>query len=112
MPTHNERWSTRAIILNKEFDALFVREIKNKKPVWNFPGGKHNAGETPWDCCRREIREETGLDLTADDFKYVGCKYGNHMYVLVFHTESLPEATATSRWSTGDVQECRWSFVT
>ena len=28
---------------------------------WNGPGGKLGPGETPEDCARREVREETGL---------------------------------------------------
>jgi A/G-specific adenine glycosylase len=31
--------------------------------LWEFPGGKIKRGEAPADACRREIREETGLDV-------------------------------------------------
>jgi 8-oxo-dGTP diphosphatase len=36
------------------------------KSGWTIPGGVMEAdGETPWDACRREVREECGLDLRA-----------------------------------------------
>ena len=45
------------------------------KSGWTIPGGVMEAdGESPWEACRREVREETGLDvsrgrLAAMDFR-------------------------------------------
>jgi 8-oxo-dGTP diphosphatase len=36
------------------------------KSGWTIPGGVMEAdGETPWEACRREVREECGLDVGA-----------------------------------------------
>ena len=36
------------------------------KSGWTVPGGQlEEDGESPWEGCRREVREETGLDVTS-----------------------------------------------
>ncbi len=36
------------------------------KSGWTIPGGVMEAdGETPWDACRREVREECGIEVTS-----------------------------------------------
>lgn len=34
--------------------------------VWEFPGGKIEAGESPSECVRRELREELAVEATAE----------------------------------------------
>lgn len=33
------------------------------KKYWEIPGGTVEAGESPWEACRREIKEELSLDI-------------------------------------------------
>lgn len=33
------------------------------KILWKLPGGTNESGETPEECARREVLEETGIDL-------------------------------------------------
>src|SRR5581483_698433 len=35
---------------------------------WSVPGGRCRAGEAPAECCVRELREETGLDVAVTGF--------------------------------------------
>lgn len=44
-------------------DVLLVRRGDNA--LWDVPGGGADAGESPEDTARRELREETGLSVGA-----------------------------------------------
>ena len=35
------------------------------KGGWTIPGGVIEVGESPWEACRRETKEECGLDVTT-----------------------------------------------
>lgn len=35
------------------------------KSGWTIPGGIIEIGESPWEACRRETKEESGLDVTT-----------------------------------------------
>lgn len=69
------------ILLNREF------RMATGRFVYNFPAGLIDEGETPQESARRELKEETGLDLLAiEDFigeSYSAVGFSNEKNVCV-----------------------------
>ncbi len=51
--------------------------------AWNLPGGRVEAGESPWEACLREVQEETGLQAQVERLTGVYAK--PHKDELVFN---------------------------
>lgn len=63
-----------AVALVKEGRVFFTRRPFNKEHggLWEFPGGKIEAGETPEHALIREMHEETGIVLLAENLHPAG----------------------------------------
>lgn len=46
---------------------LLKRANPPHQGLWSAPGGKMELGESPEDCCIREIYEETGIRITSPE---------------------------------------------
>jgi 8-oxo-dGTP diphosphatase len=66
--------NTTLCYIEKDGAYLMLHRIKKindmNKDKWIGVGGKLEAGETPFDCARREIREECGVEV--EDLAYRG----------------------------------------
>lgn len=60
------RPAVRVVLLDPEDRALLVRWRFPDRDVWGTPGGGVDDGETHADAIRRELLEETGLDLARE----------------------------------------------
>ena len=58
-----------AAIIRKDDKILATqRGYGEWKDWWEFPGGKMEAGETPEEALKREIREELSTEISVDEF--------------------------------------------
>src|SRR5215210_7235813 len=51
--------------------VLLLRHVLRRGSGWGIPGGFLNAGEQPEEAIRRELREETGLELDGVELAFV-----------------------------------------
>ena len=67
----------RVIIENDEEKILMVKQEHPERTVWMVPGGGIEEGETAAEAVVREMKEETGLDVTVGP--------------MIFHIEEVSE---------------------
>ena len=67
-------FNTTLCYIKKDGAYLMIHRVKKQndmnKDKWIGVGGKLENGESPFDCAKREIKEETGL--TVDKLRYHG----------------------------------------
>ena len=92
----NKRIEVVAAIIRKG-DKIFAtqRGYGEWKDWWEFPGGKIEAGETPEEALKREIREELSTEISVDEFlctveyDYPAFHLKMHCYLCSLLTEAL-----------------------
>ncbi|MCP9275866.1 NUDIX hydrolase [Mycolicibacterium arenosum] len=89
--------------------VLLVRNGYGER-AWGFPGGVMNRSEDPVDCAVRELREETGIDVAAEELTLLGthtqraARHIDHVYRLDRIADDGPDAVATGRFEIAEIQ--------
>ena len=100
-----------AVIFNDADEALMIRTQKWSN-LWGIPGGKVKWGESSEDALRREIKEETDLDISDIRFVLVqDCIHSKEFYrgahfVLLNYTARAPGPQAVTL--NDEAREFRW----
>lgn len=63
--------SAAALIVQNEQLLLVNHRFDEQHDFWIPPGGKLEGEESIFDCAKREVYEETGLDVTLDRILYI-----------------------------------------
>lgn len=80
------------VVRDTEGRVLICRRTGALEGLWEFPGGKREAGETLEACLERELREELELAVTAGDvLGEIAREEGGRSIRLVFLAAAAPD---------------------
>jgi ADP-ribose pyrophosphatase YjhB (NUDIX family) len=94
--------SAAAVVRNKDDEILVLNHVLRPRSGWGLPGGFLERGEQPSEGIRREIREETGLEITEIKLLSIST-LGTHIE-FIFTANADGDPTALSR----EIFEWKW----
>ena len=87
--------SVAAIIVNERGEVLLLDHVLRSTSSWGVPGGFLARGEQPVAAVRRELREETGIEITSAELFRVQ-NVGSRHVEIIFRAEAVGTAMVKS----------------
>jgi ADP-ribose pyrophosphatase YjhB (NUDIX family) len=94
--------SAAGVIVNEKGEVLLLNHVLRPMSGWGVPGGFMDAGEQPEAAFRREIREETGLELR--DIQLYRARTVQRHIEIIFTARAVGEASIKS----GEITDLGW----
>ena len=96
-----------AVVADERGRVLLLRHVLRKGSGWGVPGGFLTAGEQPEEAIRRELREETGLELDSVELVLVRTLANVHQVEIIFRCRM--RATALEGLEKGfEIDRAEW----
>lgn len=101
------------VVFNSRGEVLMI--CRNKEPAmgqWSIPGGCLEPGESLVEACRREIKEETGIDVKVKNIlAVVERRVEKFHYVIIDFFAELEPGSICLPVPQTDVSEAKWVML-
>lgn len=108
-----KRMSAGAMIFDPDGKVLLIKS--RVRGTWEWPAGRSEGNESPLQTCRREVREESGLDIEKYRFLGVNFQTGgmtkNGRLQFTFVAEISADVAKTVTPQPLEVSDFRWVDV-
>ncbi|SFL11359.1 ADP-ribose pyrophosphatase YjhB, NUDIX family [Paenibacillus sp. 1_12] len=104
----NKSMGAAAVIRDSEGRILLVKHSYGKNN-WELPGGKSEKNESAQETAKREVREETGLEVTVEQLTgiYYDPDYDMHHFVFISNNDRNQEPQPSSP----EILECKYYSI-
>lgn len=100
------RHGARVVVIDPDGRVLLFRlvDVDEHQPpvIWVTPGGGVEEGEAFAEAARRELREETGIDITLDE---LGAAVATTSGEWVWRDQTIDDTTHLFAWRVDDMVE-------
>lgn len=97
--------SVTAIVTNEQGEVLLLDHLLRPLSGWGPPGGFVESGEQPERALRRELKEETTLDLA--DVRIIRARTFKRHIEIIYTAKAVGEARVVSR----EIRSLQWFMI-